>query len=214
MINHNIEQNTDEWLALRVEKFTASTAAELLMDKDCKGYINLIAKITEERFTGQACESKGFQGNEYTDRGHLFEPIALIDYTTKFFYDVQPMGFIESDNGLYGCSPDGLIDENGMIQVKCPIFATQRKYLGIVSKNKDSFPNTILYKIDSGYYKQMQFELFVSEREYNIFYSYHPNLKEIMLKIVRDEGKIKQIETAINEATKYIDIELLKLETK
>jgi len=214
MINHNIAQNTPEWLALRVGKFTASSAAELLMDKGCKGYIELIKKITEERFTGEPCESKKFQGNSFTDRGHLFEPLALIDYSTKYFYDVEPMGFVESDNGLYGCSPDGLINENGMIQVKCPIFATQRKYLDIISKNKDLTPNEgneFLYKIDSGYYKQMQFELFVSEREYNVFYSYHPSLKEIMLKVVRDEDMIKQIELAIIEATEYIDIELNKL---
>ncbi len=202
MINHNIAQNTDEWLALRVGKFTASIAADLLMEnKSNQGYKKLIAKITEERFTGQACESEKFKGNQFTDRGHLFEPLALIDYSTKFFYDVQPMGFIESDNGLYGCSPDGLIDENGMIQVKCPIFATQRGYL------EDP-------KVPTNYYKQMQFELFVSEREYNIFYSYHPKLKEVMIKVERDEVVIKQIETAINEATKYIDIELIKLETK
>jgi hypothetical protein len=201
MINHNIEQNTDEWLALRVGKFTASIAADLLMDKGNKGYQNLIAKITEERFTKTACESKAWQGNQFTDRGHEFEPLALIDYSTKFFYDVSPMGFIESDNGLYGCSPDGLIGENGMIQVKCPIFATQRGYL----ENP---------KVPTTYYKQMQFELFVSEREYNIFYSFHPRLKEVMIKVERDEVVIKQIETAIIEATKYIDIELIKLETK
>ena len=216
MINHNIAQNTPEWLALRVGKFTASSAAELLMDKGCKGYIELIKKITEERFTGEPCESKKFQGNSFTDRGHLFEPLALIDYSTKYFYDVEPMGFVESDNGLYGCSPDGLINENGMIQVKCPIFATQRKYLKIVTEAKqlnlrEIYSNDIVYKLDSSYYKQMQFELFVAEREYNIFYSFHPKLKEIHLKIERDEDMIKQIELAIIEATEYIDIELNKL---
>ena len=214
MINHNIEQNTDEWLALRIGKFTASIAADLLMDKTTKGYQNLIAKITEERFTGQACESKAFQGNAFTDRGHSLEAVALIDYSTKYFYDTHPMGFVESDNHLYGCSPDDLINEDGQIQVKSPIFATQRKYLEIVKKHKDLTPNELMQKIDGRYYKQCQMELFVTEREYNVFYSFHPMLKEVMLKLERDETLIKQIDLAIKEATKYIDIELIKLERK
>jgi hypothetical protein len=121
------------------------------------------------------------------------------------------MGFVESDNGLYGCSPDGLINENGMIQIKCPIFSTQRKYLELVEEFSHLTPNEMLCKLNSGYYKQMQFEMFVPEREYNIFYSFHPKLKEIHLKIERDEVLIKQIEMAIIEATEYIDLEIIKL---
>ena len=64
----DIKQNTDEWIALKVGKFSASSCAELLMDKKTKGYTGLIDKIVEERMTGNPSESKKFQGNQFTDR--------------------------------------------------------------------------------------------------------------------------------------------------
>jgi len=198
VILHQIKQNSEEWLSLRVGKFTASSASDLLMNKSLKGYNQLLSKIMEERFTGEACESKKFQGNSFTDRGHLFEPIAINDFETKYFYDVVEIGFIESDDHLYGCSPDGMINDNGMIQIKCPIFATQLEYL-----EKQTVP--------TNYYKQMQFELFVSEREYNIFYSYHPKLKEVYIKLERDEEMIEKIRQRIEEATDYIDGEIERI---
>lgn len=203
MIIHKMKQNSEEWDAIRLGKFTASSCSDLLMDKKTKGYTNLINKVLEERFTGDPCESNSFSGNYYTDRGHQLEPVAINDFEMKTFMDVEQVGFIEVDSWV-GCSPDGLIGDNGMLQIKCPIFATQREYLKIVKENKDLSDNELLEKINKPYYKQMQFELMVADRDYNIFYSYHPKLKAVRLKITRDENLIKEIKERIVEATKII----------
>lgn len=212
MILHNeIQQNSEEWLALRVGKFTASTCADLLMKDSTAGYTKLIDRLIEERFTSEACESDKFAGNAFTDRGHTFEPIAIMDYELKYFYDVDPIGFVEADDHLSGCSPDGFINDNGLIQIKCPIFATQRKYHDKIKENAGLSDNDLVYKLSSSYFKQMQFELMRTEREYNIFYSFHPRLKEISLKVVRDEKMISLIENKMSVANLIIEDQIKKL---
>lgn len=190
----DIQQNTEQWLAIKVGKFSASIAADLLMDKKTSGYSNLIEKIVEERITGMPTESKTFSGNSYTDRGHEFEPVAREDYEFRSFNDVVQVGVVELDDWCL-CSPDGLIGENGLIQIKCPIFNTQKEYL----KTK---------KVPGNYYKQMQFELFVTGREYNIFYSYHPFLPAVEIKVERDEIMIAEIQRRLNEAKNEVEMEI------
>lgn len=194
----DIKQNTEEWLALKVGKFSASTAADLLMDKKTVGYTNLINRIVEERITGQPTESKTFTGNANTERGHEYEPLAREDYEFNSFNNVLQVGVVELDDWTL-CSPDGLINENGLIQIKCPIFNTQKEYL----KNP---------KVPTIYYKQMQFELFVTGREYNIFYSFHNYLPAVEIKLNRDEVLIAEIERRLNEAKNEVmaEIEFLK----
>ena len=184
--NFQILQNTDEWLAVKVGKFSASTAADLLMDKKTAGYTKLIDKIIEERITGNPTESKTFSGNGFTERGHGLEPVAREDYEFRTFNEVVQVGVVELDDWTL-CSPDGLIGENGLIQIKCPIFNTQREYLKT-------------QKVPGNYLKQMQFELFVSGREYNIFYSYHPYLPAVEIRVERDEVMIAEIERRLDEA--------------
>jgi len=182
----DIKQNSEEWLALKVGKFSASTASDLLMAKTTAGYQKLIDKIIEERITGNPTESKTFSGNSFTERGHELEPVAREDYEFRSFNDVVQVGVIELDEWTL-CSPDGLIGENGLIQIKCPIFNTQREYLKT-------------QKVPGNYYKQMQFELFVSGRDYNIFYSYHPYLPAVEIKVQRDEQMIYEIKNRLEQA--------------
>ena len=201
----DIKQNTEEWHKMRLGRFTASGCADLLMAETTAGYKNLINRIFEERFTGEQCESIKFKGNGFTDRGHELEPVAIADYEMKSFNDVESVGFV-SEGSWLGCSPDGLIGSNGLIQIKCPIFATQFKYLMIVKKNLGLSDNDMLKKIDSTYYKQMQFELNIcKDREYNIFYSYHPKLKPIELRIEIDGDVQAHINDKIEVAKNQID---------
>jgi hypothetical protein len=186
----DIIQNTDEWLQIKIGKFSASTCDCLLMDKKTVGYSGLIQKIIEERVTGLPCESKKFQGNSFTDRGHELEPIARVDYEFRNLKSVTQIGVIELDEWVL-CSPDGLIDDNGLYQAKCPIFNTQLEYLKT-------------QKVPTNYYKQMQFELYVSGREYNVFNSFHPSLPAVDITVCRDEQMISEIAKRISEAKEEV----------
>jgi hypothetical protein len=74
MIHHLIDQNSEEWDALRLGKFTASTFADLFMGKETKGYQNAIIKVAYERVTGE-CEEN--YSNKWMQRGHEKEPFAV-----------------------------------------------------------------------------------------------------------------------------------------
>lgn len=208
---YDIEQNSDEWFIERVRRVGASSSPDLLMDKKTVGYKALLDRLIEETITKEPTESKKWTGNKFTERGHEFEPIAREDYELRNLQAVDIIGMVILD-GWVMCSPDGLIDEDKLHQIKCPIFNTQRKYLKIVRANPTLTHNELLKKIDGGYYKQCQFELYVSDRKVNIWTSYHPHLKPIDLNIERDEDLISQIELRLKELKEevLIEVELLK----
>lgn len=198
----DITQNSDEWFAEKVGMFSASSAADLLMDKSTKGYKALINRIVEERITGSRCENILFKGNYATERGHEFEPIAREDYEIRTLQIVKIVGVVIMDKWTL-CSPDGLINNDGLQQIKCPLFNTQRDYLKLNNEGKSP--------ITSVYYKQMQFELMVTGREYNIFTSYHLNLKAIDIKVERDNILIEQIKNRLKEAKNEVLFEIEKI---
>ncbi len=197
MTIHDMQQNTEEWFQIKVGKISASSADKLLTDRKNKGYIDLVKKIFEEQYTDEPCESKVWQGNSFTQRGHEHEPLAIKSYGTENFCDVVSVGFVELSEWV-GCSPDGMIEESGLVQVKCPIFDTQIDYLSA-------------QKVPGNYYKQMQFELYVTNRNWNDFYSWHPKLPPVQIRVGRDEIMIEQIELRINGVVGEVKNKIKKL---
>ena len=199
--NYSIVQGSEEWLNIKIGKFSASTADCLLMDKKLKGYQGLIDRIVEERITGQRCEN-GFKGNFATDRGNELEAIARQDYELRNLQSVKLIGVVELDDWTL-CSPDGLIDEDGLHQIKCPLFSTHKEYLSLLKEDKQV--------IDAKYYKQMQFELFVTGRDYNVFTSFHPYLRAIDIRLERDEAMIAEIGKRLAEAKIEVENEINRI---
>jgi hypothetical protein len=196
---YDIEQNSDEWEEIKLGMFSASTCASLLMDKSTKGYQNLINKIVEERITGERCENDTFKGNWATERGHELESVARQDFELRNLLAVKLVGVVIMGAWTL-CSPDGLIGDDMLHQIKNPIFSTQKEYLTVLNQNKELNSNDIMKKIDLGYYKQMQFELMVTDRRINVFTSFHPHLSSIDLLIARDEDLIGEIKARLEEA--------------
>jgi len=119
MIFHNIEQNTDEWHALRCGKITGSNFGKIMANEGkafgepAKDYA---LRIALERITGEP-KTGGFS-NEHTERGHTQEPLARMLYEEVRFCDVLNGGFY--DLGNIGCSPDGRVGP-GIIEIKSVI---------------------------------------------------------------------------------------------
>lgn len=117
---HDIYQNTDSWLDLRCGKVTASNAPVFMANEGqafgdpAKRYA---LQIALERITGTKT-NQGFT-NEHTKRGHEQEPIARMLYEETNFVDVSNGGFF--DCGLHGDSPDGLIADDGVLEIKSVI---------------------------------------------------------------------------------------------
>lgn len=117
---HDVEQNEDEWYLLRSGRITNSALCKAMANygnafgEPAKKYA---ANIAVEQITGKVNPST--YSNEHMERGHEEEPLARMAYEDEYFCDVTNGGFFE--DGDLGCSPDGLVGEDGLIEVKSHI---------------------------------------------------------------------------------------------
>ena len=186
---HNINQNTPEWLEVRRLKMTASHAQaignagkgletyiwELLAESECINF-------DSERYT-----------NPHIERGHELEPLAREMYELQTGQKVEQVGFVELDEHT-GCSPDGLVGDNGMIEIKSQSNVVHYKCI----KTKE---------IDSKYMWQMQMQMYVCDRQWCDFVSYNPNYKEslVIIRVPREDEMIDKIKLGIKTGKNLIN---------
>ncbi len=205
---YDVQQNTDEWLTLRMGKITSSHQGSIMANLG-KSFgnpaVEYAQKIALEIVTGELDETN-FYSNAYMERGHELEPIAIDLYQMQNFTEVANGGFftLEDNHRIQiGDSPDGLVGANGCIEVKSVIPKTQWKRI-----KKGG--------IDTSYKWQIQSHLWVTGRMWCDFISYCPEMPEnnrlIVVRVERNEEMIKQLEKRNNEFRKLIKehIELLK----
>lgn len=123
MIWHDIQQNSEDWELIRCGKVTASSFG-LFMSNEGRAFGDpakrYAIQIALEILTGKRAEH-GFQTDDMK-RGHDQEPIARMMYEDERFTKVLNGGFF--DWGTYGASPDGLVGEEGLIEIKSVIAPT------------------------------------------------------------------------------------------
>jgi len=162
---HDIEQNTDEWLDMRVGKVTGS-AVKVLMANYGKAFGEPAKKkavsIARELITGKRSLADNFS-NDHTERGHAQEPIARGLYELQTFNDVTNGGFF--DCGALACSPDGLVDSDGVIEIKSVI---DHVHYATIKRGG----------IDPAYKWQVYFNLMTTERDWIDFISYCADFPE------------------------------------
>ncbi len=182
------EQRSDEWYALRAGVATAS-------DFDCI--------ITP---TGQPVKSEKSKAYMYKlisclvlgmdeaamvvptgpmQRGMIMENDACDYYSlVNSSPDMEKVGFILSDNKMYGASPDRLIGKDGILEIKCPNASTHIGYL-------------LNEEIDKQYWPQVQGQLLLAEREWSDWMSYHDYIRPIIVRTYRDEEYISRLQEAL-----------------
>ena len=201
MIIHDVEQNSPEWYEARAGIPTASEFNKILTSTgkpstQAEAYAN---KLAAERLTGQPC--KDFEGSAYTERGHEFEGEAANFYA--FDKDAEPLqvGFVTDDQKQYGCSPDRLIGEEGILEIKCP---SAHVHVGYMRKQK----------IDSKYLVQCHGQLLVTGRKWIDWMSYHPDLKPVIIRLERDEGFLSSLAGALENFNNKINAIVEELKQK
>ncbi len=124
-------QRSAEWFAARCGLLTASKANALGFLKDGKtptaARRDLLMQIVCERLTGQPQEDTFT--NAAMQRGTDLEPVARRAYEAASGNLVQEVGFCRHDTLAIGCSPDGLVDDDGLVEIKCP---TSKVHLGYI----------------------------------------------------------------------------------
>jgi putative phage-type endonuclease len=189
IVYDEIIQGSEEWLQVRAGKFTGSKASDLFAGKTTATYQNLINKIVSEKVIGKTAES-GYK-SEAMQRGSNLESEARENFELNTFVKVGQVGFIELSENI-GISPDGLIDDEGLLEIKCPITTTQISYL-------------VTKKIPKDYFLQMQFQMMVTGRKYCFFHSYHPELSPLTIKVERDEKVIEEIKAELITAIQTVN---------
>jgi putative phage-type endonuclease len=183
------EQGTQEWLQERCGKVTASRIADL-MARTKTGWgssrLNYRAQLVAERLTG--CVAQSFT-NAAMIHGTQTEPEARRAYEFFVDRDVQQVGFAPHPTiNMAGASPDGLVGDNGLLELKCPNTATHIDTL-------------LSGDIPDKYMKQMMFQMACTGRQWCDFASYDNRLPERMRLFVkrvdRDAAQVTEIEDAV-----------------
>jgi len=176
MIIHDVEQNTPEWLLLRSGMPTASEASQLVTStgepsKSMQGYAQQLAG---DLYAGKPINA--WEGNKYTERGHEIEDQARLAYAMRGGEITRP-GFITDDLKRWGCSPDSLVDDDGMLEIKC-LPKQHIKALLYFKKRGKAPPEYIV---------QPQMQMMVAERKWVDLFFYHPDLPSLTIRMVPDQ---------------------------
>lgn len=195
MIIHKIEQGTPDWLQLRAGKFTGSKFYTLMGKKSNKGYYDELYRVAYEKMTGNVAEND--YKNADMERGNTEEPIIRRLYEKEMNIFVDEVGFVEK-NEFVGFSPDGLVGDTGMIEIKSAKYNIQIDRL-----LKNVLPPLHKWQVYGG--------LWICEREWLDYISYNPNLPIFKIRVYRDEKIIKELEIRINEAIEEVQEIISKL---
>ena len=150
------QQRTNAWMTARKNRVTGSSVGAILGKSPFMKPEDVMRNMVRE-YHGYPSE---FKGNVATNYGNENEAIALADYQLKHNKKVELTGFHNYEDWL-GASPDGLIGDDGLIEIKCPY------------GQRDKFPpefKSIDYQ--THYWLQIQIQLFVTGREWCHFYQW------------------------------------------
>jgi putative phage-type endonuclease len=199
----DVIQGTAEWKALRAGKVTASRIADM-MAKTKSGYgasrANYAAQLVAERLTGEIAES---YTNGAMQWGTDHEAEARTAYDWRSDALVTEVGFVEHPTiAMSGASPDGLVGNDGMVEIKAPLTSTH-----IDTLLSQSIPNK--------YVLQMHWQMSCCQRAWVDFCSYDPRLPESMRLFVkrvhRDDKLIAELENEVRTFLSEVDDTVKKL---
>jgi putative phage-type endonuclease len=201
-----VEQGTEAWLALRLGKVTASRVTDVIA-KTKSGYgasrSNLMAELICERLTGRSADRFT---NAAMQHGTEQEPNARRLYEFLKDVEVQQVGFVYHPSiADSGASPDGLVGDDGLIEIKCPNSATHIE--------------TLLSGVVPGkYVTQMQWQMACTGRIYCDFVSFDPRLPAEMQVFIatveRDADFIAKAEGEVVAFLAEMDAKIAQLITK
>lgn len=201
----DLEQGTAEWLAVRCGKVTASRIGDL-MARTKSGYsasrANYAAQLITERLTGRV--EQGYT-NAAMQWGTEAEPRARQAYEERACCFVEQVGFIDHPTIRHsGASPDGLVDDEGLIEIKCPNTATHIETL-------------LGSEVDRKYILQMQWQMACTGRRWCDFVSFDdrlpPRMQLFVKRVSRDDTLIAEIESEVRAFLAELDSTVSKLTT-
>lgn len=197
MIHIDVEQGTKAWLDAKLGIPSASNAHRIITPKtgklsaSCEAYIN---ELLFEQGKGHPLDDATSQ---FMQRGTVLERKARDWYELQRDCEVVQVGFLLTDDRRFGCSPDGLVGEEGGLEIKCPSGDVHIGYLRGEAGDK--------------YHAQVQSSLWVTGRRWWDFVSFNPDLPSCLVRFERDEEFIAKLAAAVTQFSDYLAEEKEKL---
>lgn len=179
----NIEQGTEEWRRVRAGIPTASQFSAILAKGEGKTRKKYMLQLAAELITGEPGET---YNNAFMDRGKAMEDDARQFYCFTRSIEPRRVGFVR--NGDVGCSPDSLLGEDGILEIK-----TQKADLLIETLLKDGFPPE--------HKAQCQGSLWVTGRDYIDICVYWPGMPKLIKRATPDTAYIDNLKSEIARFT-------------
>lgn len=172
VVIHNVEQKSDEWFELR-KKYPLTASNAQAIGNNGKGLESLIWEKMAERYS--SADKEQFTTKD-TERGNELEPQARELYMLETGNEVMEVGFVtdESISNVGGASPDGMVNSDGLLEVKC--FADCKHFKAVID-----FKKTGTFEIESQYVWQMQMQMLFTGRKWCDFLAYNPNYSQSLL---------------------------------
>jgi putative phage-type endonuclease len=184
-----MEQGTEEWFRVRMGKITASNFATAMAKGrgggESKTRTTLMHRLIAERLTNEPQET---YRNGAMEWGTETEPAARDYYGAINDCIVKQVGFVEHTEYI-GCSPDGMVGDDGLLEIKCPNSATHIGYI-------------LADKLPACYKAQVQGQLWVTKRKWCDFVSYDPRVSKRpywSTRVERDQKYIDLLECSVGD---------------
>jgi putative phage-type endonuclease len=196
-----MEQRSEEWFQARLGKVTASRVADVLAkikSGESASRRNYKIQLVSERLTGEKQET---YINQAMQDGIDREAFARNRYVQQFG-EVEEVGFIKHPTLEAGASPDGMVGEDGILEIKCPMGSTHTETL-------------MTQDVPSRYVPQIQFQLLVTGRKWCDFVSYNPmfpeHLQVFVKRVEADPVYQKELESEVKQFLSEVDNVINKL---
>lgn len=190
-IYDGLEQGTNEWHAVKSGLPTASNFDKILTAKGekSKSIKTYIYQLVGERILGRTEE--GFK-SDWMERGNEIEDEARSLYEFKTDNNVDQVGFIRIEKPLCGGSPDGLVGDDGGLEIKCPKLSTHIKY-------------ALAGKLPSEYHRQVMGYLFITGRAWWDFMSYYPGVDPFIIRVYPDKAFFEMLKISLIDINHQIN---------
>lgn len=200
MILETATQRDADWYAARIGKATASrfrdATAYLRSGDPAQAQRDYVTELVVERLTQQPIQRYVTSAMQW---GTEQEPAARAAYERATGISVEETGFVAHDTLLAGCSPDGLVDWDGLIEIKCPY-------------NSAVHIETLLNGMPAEHTAQVQGQLWITGRQWCDFVSYDPRMPEPLQlhvqRIQRDEAFIADLERRVSSFLQEVGIQV------
>lgn len=164
---HDIEQRSPEWYALRAGLPTASEFSKIVTSKgeESKSLGGYARTLAAEKYAGKPVDE--FSATAYMERGREMEAQAIAFYEFMKDQTVTPVGFVTDDSRTEGCSPDGMVGDAGLVEIKCLKASNHVETVQYFEKHG---------RCPTDYVQQTQGQLMICGRAWCDLIFYHPDL--------------------------------------